>query len=180
MNLAPILIVLIAVYVICRAPSCPRMPPTTTTRPAILTVKDFINGCKAGNEWGVTNSDVNYTVRVKVRPANGNNFDNSVEVFNEIFNAPPGDDKGIFIQNIKVVNGPFYLRVTLDGKDCSLCAKGGCNPINFQGYQINNAPPYWQTTRFFDNSSLFEYVVVPTVGLRNPTGSQTCNCKIKL
>jgi hypothetical protein len=181
MNRKIIILFSVFVWIVCSAkrcrPSFSNLPPS---KDATIILSDFIGDCKAGNENGITNNDVSYTVKVQVRHAAGNNFENSTETFYQVFQSPTGPDKKVFTKAIKVLQGSFYLRVTVDGIDGSLCAKGGCNPYNLNGFQVNNAPPFWQSTPFYIDGNLDTYNIIPKIALRNPNGTQPCNCKIKL
>jgi hypothetical protein len=167
MNRKIIILFSIFVWIVCSARRCkPNFQGIPPSKDATLVLSNFIEDCKAGNENGTSNNDVSYTVKVEVRHNNGSNFENSTETYSQV--------------SIKVLQGAFYLRVTVNGIDCSLCAKGGCNPYNLNGFQLNNAPPFWQSSLSYPDGNLNTYNIVPRVAIRNPNGTQSCNCKIKL
>jgi hypothetical protein len=159
---------------------CKPTPPGSTNLASVqLTLTGFIGDCKVDN--GSTNIDVGYSVSVETRQG-PNSFDNAIRLDTYKGNSPTTANKDSYTTTIKVPKDqPYWIDIIIDAKDCSLCAKGGCNPYNWNGYQMNNIPPYWIYRTY--NTSVpptGSIIITPLWAIRNPNGSRNCFCQIKL
>lgn len=158
--------------------------PTNPTKVVTLTLKNFIGDCKVGSS---TTNDVKYKFSIDIRTRDGNG--NLGSRWNSgIINSPTTASKDPVTTFIEVpTDASFYLDLIIDGIDCSLCRKGGCNPYNTTiggaAYQVNNAPPYWGGSYIISQAQVSTNTleIIPQVDLRGGVGTiPTCPCQIKL
>jgi hypothetical protein len=143
--------------------------------------------CKYGDATtGVSNSDVNYTVKINVYQQLSNGSYSAYASKSYSSSAPSGDDKSVFIKDIEVPTVSFKLVITVDASDCSLCLKSYCDPkkeyniSTSQFFWANVGKPYWRYENFFVNGNISsQFVAVPIAYPRNPNQVPICGCTIK-
>lgn len=166
---------------------CKRLPPSTTFKQITLKLEDFIQDCKYGDSnYGVSTSDVNYTVNIKVYQQLSNGSYNAIATKTYSGSAPSGDIKSIFTKDIEVPTVSFKLVVTVDATDCSLCLKSFCKPNRDFNYSTmlffwsNVGKPYWRYENLFVNGNISnQFTAIPTAYPRNPNQVPICECTIK-
>lgn len=157
---------------------CKKTPPSANLVSVQLALSGFIEDCKVDN--GSTNIDVGYTVSVETKQGPAS-FDNAIYLDTYRGNSPTTANKDSYTTTVKVPSDqPFYIDVVIDAKDCSLCAKGGCNPYNSNGFQLNNVPPFWGGRRYYFTVPTNTIPFTPVYGNRFPNSTPVCPCQIKL